>query len=69
MPKPDAEATLAELEAEFRNLADQIDRISARRKALADLISQRMRLAAARVKVKWLEPLEKEALKSVLSEP
>lgn len=64
----DATATLAELEAEMMDLAGKIDRISARRKALVDLIAARKRMAAARAKVRALEPLEREALKSALSE-
>lgn len=66
---PDATATLAELEAEFRTLAVQVDVASARRVELERLIAQRKRQAVARAKVRGLDALEREALKSALSEP
>ena len=67
--KLDAEVTLAELEAEFRSLAAQVDVASARRVELERLIAHRKREASAKAKVRGMDPLEKEALKSVLSEP
>lgn len=65
----DATATLAELEAEYRALAEQVGVAGARRQVLEGLIKRRKAEAAARAKVRSMDPLEKEALRSVLSEP
>lgn len=65
----DATATLAELEAEYRALAEQVGVAGARRQVLEGLIKRRKAEAAARAKVRSMDELEKEALRSVLSEP
>lgn len=64
----DATATLAELEAEYRALAAQVDAAGARRQVLEGLIKRRKAEAAARVHVRNMDTLQKEALRSVLSE-
>jgi hypothetical protein len=69
MARNDAEATLAELEAEFRTLAGTVDLASARRAVLATLIQRRKAEAGARVKVSQMDPMQREALKTVLNEP
>jgi hypothetical protein len=69
MPKPDTEATLAELETEFKSLAGVVDTASARRRELDAMIVRRKREASARVKIRGMDAMEKEALKSVLNEP
>lgn len=59
-------ATLDELEAEFKALAEELSRINARRQELAVLMSRRKAEASARVKLGAMKPLERDALKRVL---
>lgn len=62
------DATLAELEAEFRTLAEQVDVASARRQELEVLIRARKADVSARTKLYAMSSDEVDALKRVIDE-
>lgn len=67
--EPDYEAmTMAQLEAEFVSLAQQLVPIQNRRSRVADLIERRKLDAAARARLGAMPQSEREALRAVLNE-
>jgi hypothetical protein len=61
--------TLAQLQSEFIQLGQQLTTIQNNRMEIFSLIQQRQAEAKARIRISTLDSIEKDALRSVLSEP